>query len=241
VRSPHSGKLQPSKRELLWLREGKVCHWCRRPTRYIKEKGRKNAWDMVTIDHVLPRYKGGTNEESNCVSACRRCNNRRCYEDTFGLPDGSLLDSYPPSAEQRELHRKIRRAKTTTLLFGGNMETKLKVEGHTRYGSQESMLTLEQLLQLANDLLPDRTLTVHGMKNTLYIHCTGDCDIRGNTESKAEIEVTDRGWSLRLEENTLCFETGTGARTLEELRQQLSEFAQTDNLIGTDAVALSLL
>lgn len=238
ARSPHSGKLQPSKRELLWLREGKACHWCRRPTRYIKEKGRKNAWDMATIDHILPRYKGGTNEESNCVSACRRCNNRRCYEDTFGLPDGSLLGSYPPSAEQRELHRKIRRAKTTTLLLGGNMETKLKVEGP--HSSQESMLTLEQLLQLANDLLPDRRLTVHGIKNILYIHCFGDCDIRGNTESEVEIKVTGRGWDVRLDEMTLCFETETKVQTLEELRQQLSEFYQHDKLIGIDAIAATL-
>jgi hypothetical protein len=64
---------------------------------------------MATIDHVLPRYKGGTRDESNLVSACRLCNNRRCYEDALGLLDGSLLGSYPPSDEQRRLHKIARR------------------------------------------------------------------------------------------------------------------------------------
>jgi hypothetical protein len=93
MRSPYSGKVQPSRREFLWLREGKICYWCRRPARYLK-KG--NAWDLATIDHIVPCYKGGTRDDSNLVSACRLCNNRRSYEDVMGLPDGSLLDSYPP-------------------------------------------------------------------------------------------------------------------------------------------------
>lgn len=103
MRSPHSGKLQPSKRELLWLREGKLCYWCRKPTRYTRKKS--NAWDMATLDHILPRYKGGTRDENNLVSACRLCNNRRNYEDALGLLDGSLLDSYPPKKKDRLLHR----------------------------------------------------------------------------------------------------------------------------------------
>jgi hypothetical protein len=105
VRSPYSGKLSPSKRELLWLREGRVCHWCRKPTRFANGC----AWDTATIDHILPRYKGGTNDESNLVSACSLCNGRRSYEDQMGLPDGSLLGHYPV-AKQHGVQRTRRAA-----------------------------------------------------------------------------------------------------------------------------------
>lgn len=89
--SPHSGKLVPSRREVLWLREDRVCHWCQQPTSYVTG----TAWDAATVDHILPVYKGGTNDESNLVSACRLCNDRRNYEDQMGLPEGVLLGRYP--------------------------------------------------------------------------------------------------------------------------------------------------
>jgi hypothetical protein len=102
----YRAKRQPGKRKWLWHREGEICYWCRRPTRYLK-KG--HAWNMATIDHILPRYKGGTRDDSNLVSACRLCNNRRDYEDHLGLLDGSLLGSYPPKKKQRLLHRSMAR------------------------------------------------------------------------------------------------------------------------------------
>jgi len=40
-----------------------------------------NAWDVATMDHVVARCKGGTNDDANLVSACRLCNCRRSYED----------------------------------------------------------------------------------------------------------------------------------------------------------------
>lgn len=88
----HQYKPVPSKRMILWYRERQKCYWCGLPTRLVEG----NAWDSATIDHVLPRYKGGTKDESNLVSACRLCNSRRNYEDTKGLPDGSLLGRYQP-------------------------------------------------------------------------------------------------------------------------------------------------
>ena len=84
----------PSRRELLWIKEGKKCHWCGKPTRLIHEV----EWDQATTDHVLPRYKGGSSDEDNLVSACRLCNNRRSHEDAKGLPDGHLLGNYQPKS-----------------------------------------------------------------------------------------------------------------------------------------------
>jgi hypothetical protein len=78
------------RRELLWLKDGKRCHWCKCATRLSDD----HAWDAATTEHIIPRYKGGTNDDSNLVSACNRCNNRRNHEDARGLPDGSLIGRY---------------------------------------------------------------------------------------------------------------------------------------------------
>jgi hypothetical protein len=87
-----------SKREILWLRHEKKCHWCGCLTFLTDD----NSWDKATIDHVLPRYKGGSNEYSNLVSACYRCNNRRSHEDQRGLPEGSLLGNYKVNSTLRK-------------------------------------------------------------------------------------------------------------------------------------------
>ena len=90
IRSVIPSKYRPNRRELLWLAEEKKCHWCGRSTRLVSE----DAADQATIDHVIPRYKGGTNEVSNLVSSCRGCNARRNTEDMKGLVDGSLLGNH---------------------------------------------------------------------------------------------------------------------------------------------------
>jgi hypothetical protein len=87
----------PNKRAILWIRDGRVCYWCGVPTRLANG----NAWDVATKDHVIPRYKGGTGDDGNLVSACCLCNNRRSYEDQKGLPEGSMLGRYPVSKQFR--------------------------------------------------------------------------------------------------------------------------------------------
>ena len=90
----------PPRREYLWLKEGKKCHWCGAPTRLIADI----VWDQATIEHIIPRGRGGTSEEENLTSSCLRCNQRRNYEDNLGLPDGSLLGKYPISKKKKSNH-----------------------------------------------------------------------------------------------------------------------------------------
>jgi 5-methylcytosine-specific restriction enzyme A len=45
-----------------------ACHWC---------GGGFTADNPVTADHIVPKARGGTNDLSNLVPACRRCNSRR--------------------------------------------------------------------------------------------------------------------------------------------------------------------
>lgn len=81
----------PPRREALWLAEGKKCHYCGIPTRLIAD----NAWDQATIEHIIPRGRGGTSEDDNLTSSCLRCNQRRNYEDIMGLKEGAMLGKYP--------------------------------------------------------------------------------------------------------------------------------------------------
>jgi HNH endonuclease len=48
-------------------RDGRACVWCGR-----------EPWERdLTVEHVLPRSRGGRTEPDNLLLACRRCNRRR--------------------------------------------------------------------------------------------------------------------------------------------------------------------
>ncbi len=50
----------PLTRRAIFLRDGHRCQYCRRPAE--------------SIDHVVPRSRGGAHSWPNVVAACRRCN-----------------------------------------------------------------------------------------------------------------------------------------------------------------------
>lgn len=57
-------KVKLSRREV-FLRDGHVCQYCGTKTKDL------------TIDHVIPRHRGGRHAWENLVSACRPCNHRK--------------------------------------------------------------------------------------------------------------------------------------------------------------------
>ncbi len=59
VRVPHQRRVTLSRRAVLH-RDGNRCQYCGR--------------DADSIDHVVPRSRGGTHTWENVVAACRRCN-----------------------------------------------------------------------------------------------------------------------------------------------------------------------
>ena len=52
---------------LLFARDQQVCMYC----------GHEFATRDLSRDHVIPTSKGGKDRWTNCVTACRRCNNRK--------------------------------------------------------------------------------------------------------------------------------------------------------------------
>ena len=53
-----------ARREVFW-RDGYTCQYCGAPTR------------ALTLDHVVPRVRGGSHSWENVVSACVPCNHRK--------------------------------------------------------------------------------------------------------------------------------------------------------------------
>lgn len=60
--------IRQEKRLAIYLRDGLACVYCSAGV----EDGTR-----LDLDHVLPVAKGGSNRESNLVTACQRCNNAK--------------------------------------------------------------------------------------------------------------------------------------------------------------------
>jgi 5-methylcytosine-specific restriction endonuclease McrA len=62
IRILYRTKVPFSKRNV-FIRDGFQCAYCGKEDR------------RLTLDHIIPRSKGGINEFENCVAACQSCNN----------------------------------------------------------------------------------------------------------------------------------------------------------------------
>lgn len=51
-------------RQNIFRRDGNTCQYC-------------GSRQDLTIDHVVPRSRGGVDSWENCVTACRKCNNKK--------------------------------------------------------------------------------------------------------------------------------------------------------------------
>lgn len=61
-------------RRLAFKRQGGLCYWCKTPMVNTSPRERPHS---VTLEHLVPKYKGGKDTEDNCVAACLQCNNER--------------------------------------------------------------------------------------------------------------------------------------------------------------------
>lgn len=56
----------------MFWREGAVCHYC--GSELVRWNDSERSWNSATIDHVVPRSKGGKHHVSNIVLCCWTCN-----------------------------------------------------------------------------------------------------------------------------------------------------------------------
>lgn len=64
IRAVYRARVPFSKRNVL-IRDGFKCAYCRAPAGHL------------TIDHIVPRSRGGPSTFENCVACCRTCNSRK--------------------------------------------------------------------------------------------------------------------------------------------------------------------
>lgn len=63
----------PSLRALVFIEKGFICWWCGVGITLDPTQIRRGI-PLATVDHVIPRSKGGTNQMSNLVPCCAECN-----------------------------------------------------------------------------------------------------------------------------------------------------------------------
>jgi 5-methylcytosine-specific restriction endonuclease McrA len=71
-----------SKRNL-YIRDQARCQYC----------GKEPGWSRLTVDHIVPRSRGGDTSWENCVVACKACNNTK--GDRTPKEAGLTLDTAP--------------------------------------------------------------------------------------------------------------------------------------------------
>lgn len=60
-------RLQRAARFRILHRDGFACRYC----------GDKPGCDLLEVDHLVPRRRGGSNHSSNLAAACKTCNGRK--------------------------------------------------------------------------------------------------------------------------------------------------------------------
>ena len=73
-------------RRAIFYRDNFVCQYC----------GAKGK--TLTLDHIVPRSRGGTHEWDNVVSACVQCNHRKAGLDAVGGAHASAQEAFSAEA-----------------------------------------------------------------------------------------------------------------------------------------------
>lgn len=73
----------------LFGRDLYICGYC----------GGHFQFNQLTNDHIVPKSRGGDHSWSNCVTACKRCNNKK---DSLLLEETNLQLLYVPYVPSRE-------------------------------------------------------------------------------------------------------------------------------------------
>lgn len=86
----YHGWISQAERNMLYQRDSYVCWICHKVCDTTVDAQRHN--DAPTLDHLVPRSKGGTHEHGNLRTACRGCNSRRGDRDAHEFGDADLIE-----------------------------------------------------------------------------------------------------------------------------------------------------
>jgi 5-methylcytosine-specific restriction endonuclease McrA len=91
--------LKPKIRRLI-KEQNNCCFYCGLPFTTLKIVAR-NRFQLYTLDHFIPKIKGGANSILNMVLCCKRCNSKKgdrlptaCEIEKFKKQKGNKLTNY---------------------------------------------------------------------------------------------------------------------------------------------------
>lgn len=70
-----SSWIRTERRQAIYVRDGERCVYC----------ALLRPWRGLTLDHIKPRHKGGTNASRNLVTSCFSCNSKRQHGSLRGF------------------------------------------------------------------------------------------------------------------------------------------------------------
>lgn len=75
VAIPKARELKATERRRIFERDGQMCQYCGEAVSW----GRPFGWPLqgdspAHVDHIVPRSRGGQNDDENLALACERCN-----------------------------------------------------------------------------------------------------------------------------------------------------------------------
>ena len=88
--------LSCNRRNVAWAYKN-VCQYC----------GQRFQYSDLTMDHVVPKCKGGDFSWYNIVIACKRCNTRKGYKSPSEARMNLLCEPCPTKVTIREYYRNI--------------------------------------------------------------------------------------------------------------------------------------
>jgi len=102
IRMVYRSRVPFSKKNVL-IRDGFKCAYCQNPN------GR------LTIDHIVPKSRGGRTEFENCVAACRECNHKKGDQMPSEAKMYPQVKAYQPTISEF-LQRKVKQLGIDELL-----------------------------------------------------------------------------------------------------------------------------
>lgn len=107
-----------NKREKLAERDNYICYICGRKTNLRTNKQNNDFFDNMTIDHIVPKSKGGKSNIKNFKCCCRFCNSiksNRLYTNDlkqsilklYKLMDDNNIQTFSELAKNKNISKKL--------------------------------------------------------------------------------------------------------------------------------------